>query len=957
LAKVPPNGRGRVPIRPLVAGGPAGFGVTLNADLLLQPMSAPGSLSAAAAISLPPAAPVAAPPTPPRAHAEASQAHQQLAALLGGLREGILLLDANCNVVLANDQFCQLLGLPLPASQWQGLPSSQLIPLFQPQLANPEAYAAGLASREAGTIPSILLTLRDGRVLERDARPATLGEEAAWLLTYRDVSQQKETDSQREAQRRFYEVVLDEVPVEIAVLDEHRRYVYVNPQAVPDPEHRAWLPGRTLAEYCARYGFPLELAEHRDRMFELAEESAAPVTWDDRTPVPGGEVHHQRQFKLLAAAGEGLPHMLASGLDVTARVRAEERSQRSEAERREQQEFIRQVLNTSPNPVYVRNAAGEVVFGNRALFKLDENATQHPATEALRQAKVREAAHYDAVDAQVLASGDEVAAEEPFTLPTGELRWFYTIKRPLVRPDGEVQVLAVSTDITELKAAQLAAEEAAKARENFLANMSHEIRTPMNGVLGMAALLAKTRLSPQQQEFVRTIRSSGTHLLGVLNDVLDVSKIHSGKLEMEAVAFHLHDSMQQAVATLTLQAQEKGLVFGFKPFAADEAPWVLSDPFRLNQILLNLLSNAIKFTTSGSVWLRSFLVDETDEELLVRFTVQDSGIGIGPEALERIFESFTQAYADTTRRYGGTGLGLTISRALVTQLGGDLSVTSKLGQGSTFSFTVPLLKTIQPEPVVADAFDTGQLRGVRVLLAEDNPINRTVARLHLQQWGVEVDEAEDGRVALQKLQEATYDAVLMDIQMPHLSGIEVTQQLRKFPDPLRAAVPVLALTANVFRTDNEKYLAAGMDDYLAKPFAEEHLYAKLVNLLRQPAPLASPAPPPAAYDLGRLCQDAKGNQAFVAGMVNSFLTHMPASLEKIRAAAAARDWLQVAELVHHIKPNLLTLSITGAIEAMHILEPPPTELPTPDEPARQVATTQLLAAVEAVLLALPGELN
>jgi HPt (histidine-containing phosphotransfer) domain-containing protein len=169
-----------------------------------------------------------------------------------------------------------------------------------------------------------------------------------------------------------------------------------------------------------------------------------------------------------------------------------------------------------------------------------------------------------------------------------------------------------------------------------------------------------------------------------------------------------------------------------------------------------------------------------------------------------------------------------------------------------------------------------------------------------------------------------------------------------------------ACTANVFRTDNEKYLAAGMDDYLAKPFAEEHLYAKLVNLLRLPATAASLAlalAPPPAYDLGRLRQDAKGNQAFIAGMVNSFLTHMPPSLLAIRTAAEAHDWLQVAELVHHIKPNLLTLSIESAIEAMHVLEPPPTQLPTPDEPARQVATAQLLAAVEAVLLALPGEVT
>ncbi|WP_191906399.1 response regulator [Hymenobacter baengnokdamensis] len=243
-----------------------------------------------------------------------------------------------------------------------------------------------------------------------------------------------------------------------------------------------------------------------------------------------------------------------------------------------------------------------------------------------------------------------------------------------------------------------------------------------------------------------------------------------------------------------------------------------------------------------------------------------------------------------------------------------------------------------------------------MLLAEDNPINRTVARLHLVQWGVEVDEAEDGLVALQKLQAQLYDVVLMDIQMPGMSGIEVTQRLRLMPEHARAALPVLALTANVFRSDNEKYLAAGMDDYLAKPFTEEDLYAKLVALLSRPQAEPGPAGLP-AYSLTRLREEVKGNATFVAAMVNSFLTHMPASLQKVRAAAEAHDWLQVAELVHHIKPNILTLDIEAARAVLPILEPAPALFPTPDAPARQVAVTQLLAAIEAVLLELPGELT
>jgi len=770
---------------------------------------------------------------------------------------------------------------------------------------------------------------------------------------FTDVTTHRRLEAQREAQRVFYETVLDEIPVEVVVLDAQCRYLYANPQAVPDPAHRAWLlSGHTVLEYCQRYGFPMALAEHRHRMFAEAQVSAEPVFWDDCTPLATGPVYHQRHFKRLSGAGAGNgAYMLGCGLDVTARVVAEERSQRSERARQEQQEFIQQVLDTSPNPVYVRNAAGEVVFGNRALFRLDKQADYGTASPQLRLAKAQEAAQYAAVDAQVLATGQEATSEDPFTLPTGELRWFYTIKRPLVRPDGSVQVLAVSTDITALKAAQLAAEAASTARENFLANMSHEIRTPMNGVLGMAALLAKTRLSDQQQEYLRAIRSSGTHLLGVLNDVLEIAKINSDKLELERTAFDLLESIEQVVAPLALQAQQKGLAFHVERIML-ACPWVLSDPLRLNQVLLNLLTNAIKFTDSGSVTLGSKLLAETSDALMVQFEVRDTGIGIGAEALGRIFDSFTQAQADTTRRYGGTGLGLTISRALVRQLGGELLVTSTPGQGSTFTFTLALRKTPALASAGPVAFDTGQLRGTRILLAEDNFINRTVACLHLLNWGVVVTEAADGLAALQLLEQQDYDAVLMDIQMPGMSGLEVTQHLRQHPDPARAATPVLALTANAFRSETEKYLAAGFHDFLIKPFAEEQLYTKLVALLCPP-PVSAP---PRAYDLTRLRHEAQGHEAFVAGMVHSFLTHMPPTLHALRAASKAHDWLQVAELVHHIKPNLLTLAIESALGPVLTLQEPPLGLPASDELVRQAAVHQLVAAVESALRELPAEL-
>ena len=897
----------------------------------------------------------------------------------------------------------------------------------------------------------------------------------------------------RDAQRAFYETILDELPVEVVVLDEQFRYLYANPQAVPDPGHRAWLIGHTVIEFCERYGFPMALAEQRSRMFEQALRSAEPVVWDDCTPYPEGPRYHQRHFKLLAQVGAGTPFMLGYGLDVTARVEAEARSQRSEAAQREQQEFMQQVLDTNPSAIYVRDADGRFVFSNRAMAQLDGAA--HPALQlhdGPHDEAAREAARYAAGDDLVLATGQEITSEDRLPLATGELRWFHSVKRPLLRPDGSVHVLGVSTDISDLKQAQdtlarsekqyrdlmhyaqalictydlaghllsvnpalatllghpapdlvgqpmttyllaedqagfgdflarindrgeaqgvlrvlralprgsfelrhllyhtfvvrepgqqayiishshditdrvLAeresqrardeAEASARARENFLANMSHEIRTPMNGVLGMTAQLAKTRLDARQQELLRVISSSGRHLLAVLNDVLDMAKISAGKLELEAATFNLSDSVTEALAPLAAQARDKGLAFHRHVLReAHPQPWVVGDAHRINQVLLNLVSNAIKFTAAGSVSVSSSLVDETVDTLSVRFCVADTGPGIeaGKQAL--IFESFTQANADTARQHGGTGLGLSISRALVEQMGGQLRLASTPGQGSTFDFVLSFPKA--PAPAVAEASDaaynTGRLVGARVLLIEDNEINRTVARMMLEPWGVELDEAEDGTVALSLLAENDYDLILTDIQMPGLSGLDVTQRLRQLPEPRRAATPIIALTANAFRADVERYLAAGVNACLTKPYDEATLYQTMEALLP-----ALPPPVP-AYNLAPLREMAKGREAFVHKIVRSFLTNMPNSLAQLKAAGAAANWPEVGRLAHHIKPNLHTLGICNVAPALEVLVRLHSDEPvaTAEAPAvlRQ-ALAQLVAGVERALIGLCAELT
>jgi signal transduction histidine kinase/DNA-binding response OmpR family regulator len=791
--------------------------------------------------------------------------------------------------------------------------------------------------------PQTLEVAFDARLFRVKAMPFPA--EAYANLYLQEITEQRQVEGQLAEQRQFYETILDELPVEVVMLDAQQRYRYANPYAVPDMEARTWLMGHTISEFCQRYAYPASLAEQRTRMFDQARQDQDLVIWDDITPYPDGTRCHQRHFKAIADAAGDLRFMLGYGLDITERVRAQQQLL-------DEQKFIQQVLDTIPSLIYVRDATGNLVFRNHAMRQLQE--FQHYRAKAaldLTTAVAREEQEYTAADAHVLATGEEIKKEDLYTLPSGEVLWFQTTKRPLRRPNGRVEVLGVSTDITDLKAATEAAEAAAKARENFLANMSHEIRTPLNGVLGMAGQLAKTNLDARQRDLLKVIRASGQHLLGILNDVLDMAKITSGKLEFEQTAFNLCDSMGQAVEPLALLAAEKGLEFKGTPLR-ESCPnsWVVGDPFRLNQILINLVSNAVKFTERGTISVGGYFVAETDTHLTTEFRITDTGIGIAPDKVSRIFEGFTQAYADTTRRFGGTGLGLSISRVLVEKLGGTLTVESEVGRGSTFAFTLTLPKAEAPRAKKEEVMDTGSLSGRRILLAEDNEINRDVARLMLEEWQVHVDEAPDGLVAVEMHAQNPYDVVLMDIQMPNMNGLEATARIRQHPDRQRAQVPILALTANAFRADNELYLAAGMNDCLAKPFEEDALYQKLVDLIA-----ATSAGSSRSYDLTSLRELARGKQAFVEKIIRSFLRNIPETVQQIRLAAADGHWTRVAELVHHIKPNLVQLGVEGVDEAVKQLEQARQGVGSSE--TRMAAIGYLTTRLDRVLQELPEELT
>jgi signal transduction histidine kinase/CheY-like chemotaxis protein len=422
--------------------------------------------------------------------------------------------------------------------------------------------------------------------------------------------------------------------------------------------------------------------------------------------------------------------------------------------------------------------------------------------------------------------------------PTGETRQGLFRKAPITNAAGEVTGLVANiVDITERTQMELAlrratrhAEAANSAKSEFLANMSHEIRTPMNGVIGMTDLALDTDLDEVQREYLEVVKTSAQSLMVILNDILDFSKIEAGRLDIESVVFNLPGLMSDTLKALRPRAAQKGLVLTLELGAALPRQ-VRADPGRLRQILTNLCDNAIKFTATGGVVIR--LDGEPAEEGAwnLHMSVQDSGIGIDPDKQQRIFEAFSQADSSTTRRFGGTGLGLTICSRLATLMGGRIWLESQPGQGSTFHIVIRVLVVAgsnrpadaQPE---AGLVSSPPMRSLQVLLAEDNPVNQLVATTMLKKWGHIVVTAENGQQALDLFFQHPWDLVLMDIQMPVMGGLEATQLIRS-REPAGTHTPIIAMTANAMASDRLICLEAGMDEHLAKPFTATTLKGML----------------------------------------------------------------------------------------------------------------------------------
>jgi len=608
-------------------------------------------------------------------------------------------------------------------------------------------------------------------------------------------------------------------------------------------------------------------------------------------------------------------------------------------------QYSRSLIEASRDPMFTINPAGKITDINNASISITgisrENLIGTDFFNYFTEpAKAKEGYQ------QVFAKG--FVADYPLTIRDHKLTDVLFNGSVYKDEEGNVLgVVVVARDITEQKRiekelteakifAELAtgiaeeakskaedstriAEDAVKSKQQFLSNMSHEIRTPMNAIIGFTKVVLKTELTAKQKEYLMAIKMSGDALIVLINDILDLAKVDAGKMTFEQIPFKMAISISAMLHLFETKIQEKNLelVKEYDPKIPDV---LVGDPVRLHQIILNLVSNAVKFTTKGKITVSVHLLSQDEERVTIEFAVTDTGIGIPETKIGKIFENFQQASSGTSRLYGGTGLGLAIVKQLVEPQGGSINVKSKIGEGSTFSFTLSFLKTKEEAESATKIVELdAEIRNIKVLVVEDIALNQLLMKTLLDDFGFERDIVSNGKIAIEKLQTKTYDIILMDLQMPEMNGFEATEYIR---NTLNSKIPIIALTADVTTVDLAKCKSVGMNDYIAKPVDERLLYSKILGLVKKPALIKIDVnekieeKKSKCIDLDYLIHRTKSNPKLMMEMISLYLEQTPPLILIMKQSLHDKDWQALYSAVHKMIPSFSIMGISIDFENM-----------------------------------------
>ncbi|MES2730405.1 MAG: PAS domain S-box protein [Bacteroidota bacterium] len=754
------------------------------------------------------------------------------------------------------------------------------------------------------------------------------------LLSYSlDITERIRMEEELRATEHFIRQVLDTDPNPIYVRDYEGRFLMIN-QALAD------LASLTKEEFLLLFndpaciGNPPEPYERFRQIERGIMENRQQVETEETYVQPGGEVRHFHAIKKPLLANDGHVHVLSILVDITEQKRTLERLQASEAQYRQIVEFANDMISQCDfrgNCTYV-NPIGARVLG----YTNTELIGKHFSEIVNAEHKEMVVKFYkEQFASRTLDSYLEFMADAK----TGEQVWVGQTVHMLLDNNRITGFQGVARDITERKQVELelmrakqVAEDSMRAKEQFLSVMSHELRTPLNAVIGITHLLIEKNAEIDFQTadlkgYLNAVKFSADSLMVIINDILDFSKIESGKVSFDQTNFELDSIFQGIRQSFGFEASEKNIRLLFN--TAPALPRTLvGDQIRLQQIFTNLVGNALKFTGKGYIEISAEALAETDSTITLLFGVADTGIGIPAEKMQVIFESFTQASNDTAHQYGGTGLGLSISKQLVELQGGQIQVHSKLGIGSTFTFSLTFGKaagesearpTVAPKaslPNTSPLVNDIRFMKATVLLVEDNKMNQLVAGEFLRKWGLDIDIAANGNEALEKLQQNSYDLVLMDLQMPGMDGFTTARHIRTLAHLAHKDVPILAITASIVADVKNKALHAGMNDVLSKPFIPKELQNKLLRYL--PVSHSQEVLPEKEFvhqfqyiNLEYLESASINNVQFMEEMIRVFLRQTPDFINRARHTCQKQDWAELNAVVHKMKATTATVGISS----------------------------------------------
>jgi len=765
------------------------------------------------------------------------------------------------------------------------------------------------------------------------------GEVTGFFALEEDITPQKEASQALQKSEKRFATLIGNLQSGIMLEDENRNVILTN-QIFCDLFQFSGTPEDMVGSNCSSMIHKSKLLfrnpEHfKKRVIEILETKQHIIS--EEIELANGE-YYERDFVPIFIGDQYSGH-LWNYINITERKKYEERLKIQEAKYRN---IIANMnlglLEVSQNDV-IENANQS--FCHMSGYNLEELIGQK-ASEIFLKSTERTTIEIKNKERDAGISGFYQLAIKN---ANGERKWWLISGAPNYDDRGQITgSIGIHLDITEqklleqeLKLARKKAEEASRAKESFLANMSHEIRTPLNAIVGMVRELSKEKITQKQNTYVNNAITASQHLLSIVNNILDISKIEAGEFQLENHHFKLRDLTDETYTIMKGQAQNKSLEFVAEVSESANKVFI-GDSTRIRQIMINLLGNAIKFTNRGKVSLHCDAKSTSPNETDLKIVIEDTGIGMKKSYAKNIFSKFSQEDKSTARKYGGTGLGMAMTQELIHLMGGSIKIKSEIGKGTRIDIQLRLPLGDEKQTTKRKktySYDT--LKGLHILLVEDNEINRLVASNALNIAGIKITEAYDGKEAIRKLKKKSFDLILMDLQMPVMDGFTATKIIRK---ELQIKTPIIALSANAFKNEIDRCLEAGMNDFITKPFEEDALLESIAENIGKEIKVNKAASPIASaekidngsqlYDLTKLKEISRGNDDFVRKMINVFLESTPSALSQIIKAWQEKDFLTISKIAHQIKSSIDNMGIWSLSEEIRIVEK--LALEEPDSP-------------------------